>query len=87
MAQQAFVHTGYPDELLSDNGTEFASVWEENLTQFGKLADTGGIHRTTVPYYPQANGKAEAFIKILNRELLRPHTFDTLEDLRVRLKG
>lgn len=83
VAQQAFVNTGHPDELLSDNGTEFASVWEDSLTQFGQLlADKEISHRTTAPYYPQANGKAEAFIKILNRELLRHHTFDTLEDLQ-----
>ncbi|MCP5098679.1 MAG: transposase [Chloroflexi bacterium] len=86
VAQQAFVNTGHPDELLSDNGTEFASTWEDSLTQFGKLlADKEIIHRTTAPYYPQANGKAEAFIKILNRELLGHHTFDTLEDLQAVL--
>jgi len=86
VAQQAFVNTGHPHELLSDNGTEFASVWEDSLTQFGKLlADKEVIHHTTAPYYPQANGKAEAFIKILNQELLRHHTFDTLQDLQAAL--
>ena len=86
VAHQAFVNAGHPDELLSDNGTEFASVWEDSLTLFGKvLSDKEVIHRTTAPYYPQANGKAEAFIKILNRELLGHHTFDTLEDLQAAL--
>ena len=86
VAQDAFVNAGHPDELLSDNGTEFASVWEESLTQFGKLlAEKEIFHRTTAAYYPQANGKAEAFIKTLDRELLRHQAFDTLEDLQTAL--
>lgn len=86
VAQQAFVNVGHPDELLSDNGTEFASVWEESLTQFGQLlSEKGVIHRTTAAYYPQANGKAEAFIKTVDRELLHHHTFETLEDLQAAL--
>ncbi len=84
--QQAFISAGHPDELLSDNGTEFASLWEDSLTQFGQLlADQNIDHLTTAPYYPQANGKAEAFIKILNRELLRHYSFETLEDLQTAL--
>ena len=72
--------------MVSDNGTEFASVWEESLTQFGKLLFNNDIHhRTTAAYYPQGNGKAEAFIKILNRELLRRQSFDTLDDLQLAL--
>lgn len=86
VAQQAFINAGQPDELLSDNGTEFASVWEDSLTQFGKLlADKQISHPTTAPYYPQGNGKAEAFIKILDRELLRQHPFETLQDLQAAL--
>lgn len=86
VAQQAFVNVGHPAELVSDNGTEFASLWEESLTQFGKLlAENEVIHRTTAAYYPQGNGKAEAFIQTLGRELLRHHTFETLEDLQAAL--
>lgn len=86
VAQTAFINAGHPDELVSDNGTEFASVWEESLTQFGKLLLNNDIHhRTSAPYYPQGNGKAEAFIKTLNRELLHRHSFDTLDDLQLAL--
>jgi transposase InsO family protein len=86
VAQAAFVNAGHPDELVSDNGTEFASVWEESLTQFGQLLFNNDIHhRTSAPYYPQGNGKAEAFIKTLNRELLRRQSFDTLDDLQLAL--
>jgi transposase InsO family protein len=86
VAQEAFTMAGHPAELVSDNGTEFASVWEESLTQFGQLLLDHHIdHRTTAAYYPQGNGKAEAFIKTLDRELLRQQTFETLEDLQAVL--
>jgi transposase InsO family protein len=86
VAQKAFITAGQPAELVSDNGTEFRPVWEESLTQFGKLLRDKEIHhRPIAAYYPQANGKAEAFIKTLDRELLRPQTFDTLEDLQAAL--
>lgn len=86
VAHQALVNAGQPDEVVSDNGTEFASVWEESLTEFGKLLLAKDIlHRTTAAYYPQGNGKAEAFIKTLDRELLRHQTFDTLDQLQAVL--
>ena len=86
VAQEAFTTAAHPAELVSDNGTEFASLWEESLTQFGQLLLTHDInHRTTAAYYPQGNGKAEAFIKTLDRELLRQHPFETLEDLQTAL--
>ncbi|MFQ5614984.1 MAG: DDE-type integrase/transposase/recombinase [Anaerolineales bacterium] len=83
VTQAALKRAGKPDELVSDNGREFVSVWEDSLTQFGKLlADNQIEHRTTAPYYPQGNGKAEAFIKTISQELLDKHTFETLEDLQ-----
>jgi putative transposase len=86
VAQQAFTQAGQPTELVSDNGTEFASVWEESLTEFGKLLlEKDILHRTTAAYYPQGNGKAEAFIKNLDRELLRRQPFDSLEQLQAAL--
>ena len=86
VAHQAFRLAGQPTELVSDNGTEFASVWEESLTEFGKLLlEKDILHRTTAAYYPQGNGKAEAFIKNLDRELLRHQSFDTLDQLQAAL--
>lgn len=83
---QAIAQAGQPKAILSDNGTEFCSVWEESLTPFGCLLDRHGIaHPTTAPYYPQANGKAEAFIKTLSRECLHHQPFDTLEQLQSAL--
>ncbi|RME44701.1 MAG: hypothetical protein D6791_12570, partial [Chloroflexi bacterium] len=86
VTQQAIQRFGTPEQLVSDNGREFVSVWQESLTQFGKLLVQQGIeHLTSAPYYPQGNGKAEAFIQILNRELLQGKRFETLEELQQAL--
>jgi transposase InsO family protein len=84
--QSAIRRAGVPEQIVTDNGREFVSTWEDSLTQFGRLlADHGIEHLTSAPYYPQGNGKAEAFIKILCREVLKDRTFDTLLDLQVAL--
>jgi transposase InsO family protein len=77
---------GQPQQIVSDNGREFCSVWEASLTQFGQLLGELGIdHRTTAPYYPQANGKVEAFNKILTYELLQRHAFASLDEVQQAL--
>jgi len=77
---------GKPDELVSDNGREFVSVWEDTLTKFGELLKEHDIqHLTCAPYYPQGNGKVEAFNKTIKRELLSRQTFNTLEELQEAL--
>jgi transposase InsO family protein len=87
IAQETILRCGRPKEMVSDNGREFVSVWEDSLTKFGQLLAEHGIeHLKCAPYYPQGNGKAEAFIKTLNRELLTRHTFDTLEELQAALE-
>jgi transposase InsO family protein len=86
VARQAFARAGQPAELVSDNGREFASVWENSLTKFGQLlVDLGIRHLNSAPYYPQGNGKAEAFIKTLDREVLTRRTFASLDDLQTAL--
>lgn len=58
------------------------------MTRFGGLLTAHGIeHLKCAPYYPQGNGKAEAFIKRLACELLENRTFDTLEELQQALDG
>lgn len=84
--QQTVQEAGIPDQIVTDNGREFISVWEERLTKFGQLLEELDIdHVTTMPYYPQCNGKAEAFIRTLNRELLKRHTFESIEALQTAL--
>lgn len=86
VARQAFALAGQPAELVSDNGREFASVWENSLTQFGQMLMELGIqHLKCAPYYPQGNGKAKAFIKTLDRELLTRRSFNTLAELQAAL--
>lgn len=86
VTRQTFALAGCPAQLVSDNGREFVSAWEDTLTRFGQLlVDEQVEHLTCAAYYPQGNGKAEAFIKTLNRELLESQSFDTLDELQVAL--
>ena len=80
VVQDAWQEFGLPEEIVSDNGRAFTSVYEDALTLFGQ----GIQHRLITPYYPEGNGKAEAFVKIVKRECLnRP--FATLEELKQAL--
>jgi len=83
--QAAWQELGVPDEIVSDNGRAFTSVYEDTPTTFGKVLQRKGIrHRLITPYYPEGNGKAEAFVKIVKRECLN-RTFATLEELEQAL--
>ena len=83
--QDAWHQFGLPAEIVSDNGRAFTSVYEDTPTAFGKLLQQKGIHhRLITPYWPEGNGKAEAFIKIVKRECLK-HPFATVEELQQAL--
>lgn len=82
VAWQSF---GLPAEIVSDNGRAFTSVYEDIPTTFGEVLRRKGIrHWLITPYYPEGNGKAEAFVKIVKRECLK-HPFATLEELKQAL--
>ena len=82
VAWQSF---GLPAEIVSDNGRAFTSVYEDIPTTFGEVLQRKGIrHWLITPYYPEGNGKAEAFVKIVKRECLK-HPFATLEELKQAL--
>jgi transposase InsO family protein len=85
VVQAAWQEFGLPAEIVSDNGPAFTSVYEDALTAFGETLQHKGIqHRLITPYYPEGNGKAEAFVKIVKRECLnRP--FATIAELEVAL--
>ena len=54
--------TGVPDIFWSDGGPQFTSKqFQEFATQWGFTC------RTSSPYYPQSNGKAEATVKSMKR--------------------
>jgi transposase InsO family protein len=66
-------HTfGRPQEVVTDNGRAFASLYVGVPTQFGiGLRHYGIRHRRSTLYYPEGNGKAEALVKIVKHEGLR----------------
>ena len=83
--QDAWQKFGLPAEIVSDNGRAFTSVHENIPTGFGKLLQRKGIrHRLITPYWPEGNGKVEAFIKIVKRECLK-YPFATIEELQQEL--
>ena len=69
--QQAIQRYGVPRQLMSDNGRAFTSVWEDVEHRFDQALRPYGVeHLLIPPYYPEENGKVEAFIKILSHEAL-----------------
>jgi len=85
VVQDAWQAFGLPAEIVSDNGRAFTTVYEDSLTVFGETLQGKGIqHRLITPYYPEGNGKAEAFVKIVKRECLnRP--FTTIQEVKQAL--
>lgn len=74
-----------PAEMVTDNGRAFMSVYTDVPTRFGvALAERGTRHYRTAPYYPEGNGKAEAFVKIMKREALN-RTFTTVAQVQSTL--
>ncbi len=72
VSETAFQRFGRPQQVVTDNGRAFVSVYEDVPTRFGRqLHDYGIRHCRTAVYYPEGNGKAEAMVKILKREALR----------------
>jgi len=60
--KDVFAMHGIPDTLISDNGPQFIAQ------EFAKFAHHYGFqHNTASPYYPQANGAAEATVKIAKK--------------------
>lgn len=59
---EIFARFGIPEEIVSDNGPQFASA------DFAKFCSEWGIdHITSSPLYPQSNGKCENAVKIVKR--------------------
>jgi len=74
------------EEILSDNGSEFASRNNKEHHPFERmLLELGIKHRYTKPYRPQTNGKVERFWRTLNEDLIEGTTFETLEEFKDEL--
>lgn len=68
------------EEILTDNGAEFASRNSPDEHPFeAMLAELGIRHRYTRPYRPQTNGKIERFWRTLDDDLIDGTTFTDLE--------
>jgi transposase InsO family protein len=86
VCQRAFEQFGRCDKLLSDNAPLFTSRYEDGTTRFGRWLEGQSVdHLRIRAYYPESNGKAEAFIKTLVREWLSRRTFTDLADLQAAL--
>ena len=66
-----FARYGTPRVVVTDSGPAFAPPQQGYQHRFGRFLESHGVeHRRTKPYYPQTNGKAEAVVKTVKRELL-----------------
>lgn len=83
------IHAEYQiqfEEMLSDNGSEFASKNNKQQHPFERmLLELGIKHRYTAPYRPQTNGKVERFWRTLNEDLIEGTTFDSIEHFKDEL--
>nr|XP_054768172.1 uncharacterized protein K02A2.6-like [Lytechinus pictus] len=59
ICKQQFARHGVPDEVISDNGPQYASA---EFHQF--CVEYGVTHKTSSPRYPQSNGKSEKAVQI-----------------------
>lgn len=70
----------YPDarpRIITDNGPPFIA---RDFKAFIRLS--GMTHVRTAPYYPQSNGKIEAWHKTLKSTTIRPHSPATIDEAR-----
>ena len=83
--ERLFTIVGAPEEILTDNGKSFTSVWTTGTHKFDEFCEANGvIHKLTRPYYPESNGKAEALIKTIKRECLRRFDISTLDETELQ---
>ncbi len=62
--REIFAIHGFPEQLVSDNGTGFASAEFQ-----GYIKAHGILHTFTAPYHPSSNGMAERSVQTLKQGL------------------
>lgn len=72
-----FSHWGDPEELVTDNGTQFKSA---EFKEFARNSDFKQIFNS--PHYSQGNGEAEAGVKIAKSILRQSDVFSALRAYR-----
>lgn len=75
-AREAFPGVG--PRIISDNGPQFVA---RDFKAF--IRQAGMTHVRTSPYYPQSNGKIEAWNKIVKVTTIRPKSPETVAEARV----
>ena len=68
--KSVFARWGIPEELISDNGTQFKSLHFDEFK-----AKYGFKHTISSPHHPQANGTAESGVQIAKRILKQEEPF------------
>jgi len=79
-AREAFPEAN--PRIISDNGPQFIA---RDFKIFIRIC--GMTHVRTSPYYPQSNGKIEAWHKTLKNTTIRPKTPSTVEQARQLVAG
>lgn len=74
-------------EMMSDNGSEFASKNNPDHPFEKMLTFYNVKHRYTKPFSPKTNGKIERFWKTIEEELLSGEHFETLEEFKHHIAG
>ena len=77
-----FAQYGRPQEILTDNALAFTSPWQDSVGKLDAFLDKENVaHKLISAYYPESNGKAEAFIKIVSTECLTMKEFTNQPEL------
>ncbi|XGW25993.1 hypothetical protein V3C99_006978 [Haemonchus contortus] len=73
--RQLFSQFGYPETLVTDNGTQFTS------REFSDFCHRNGIkHLRSPPFHPQSNGQAERFVDTFKRTLYKLRGEGTVQE-------
>ncbi|WP_207554487.1 IS481 family transposase [Mycobacteroides abscessus] len=90
---QALARYGVPEEVITDNGTQFTDRFSRygptrGKVLFDKICRKNGVrHRLTAPGSPNQNGKVERFHGTLRPEIGEAGPFDSLAAAQVAVDG
>lgn len=69
--RNAFMAYGRPNQILSDNGTQFKNIKGQLNTKYSNLLMSLGVEPIySKPYKPQSKGKIERWFKTVHDDIL-----------------